>query len=147
MSQRGRGRGGRRGGKGSQGQASQQGGGQGSAQGGGQQGGGQGQARQGGQGQRAASRAKGRNRRGARQRKEPVSFWGDPARLPTAEKDVRISEDAAAVVRSLGPPPLPGREQISEHYFEAVYDRAVMVAGALAAAGGLIEPEDLVEEY
>ena len=48
--------------------------------------------------------------------------------------------------QSLGPPPLPGHESIAEHYFGVVYDRAVATAGALAAAGGLIDPDALVEE-
>jgi hypothetical protein len=43
------------------------------------------------------------------------------------------------VVRSLGPPPLPGHETAAEHYFGAVYERAVALAGALAAAGGLLD--------
>jgi predicted TIM-barrel enzyme len=50
------------------------------------------------------------------------------------------------VPRSLGQPPLPGHQAIAEHYLEAVYDRAVTTAGALAAAGGLIDPDALAEE-
>ncbi len=73
-------------------------------------------------------------------------FWGDPSSLPEPRRDVRISEQPAAVVRSLGSPPLSGHETIASHYFTAVYDRAVMLAGALAAAGELITPEDLLEE-
>lgn len=70
-------------------------------------------------------------------------FWGDPEKLPEPRPDVRITEDPAAVPRSLGTPPLPGQEKVAEHYFAAVYDRAVGVAGALAAAGGLIDPDAL----
>jgi len=43
------------------------------------------------------------------------------------------------VVSSLGRVPLTGSETIAEHYFQAVLDRSVMLAGALAAAGGLDE--------
>jgi hypothetical protein len=75
-----------------------------------------------------------------------VSFWGDPSTLPEPHGDVRMTTDPAAVPRSLGPPPLPGHEMAAEHYFAAVYDRAVTTAGALAAAGGLIDPETLVSE-
>jgi hypothetical protein len=75
-----------------------------------------------------------------------VSFWGDPAKLPSSQGDVRMTADPAAVPRSLGPPPLPGHENAAEHYFAAVYDRAVTTAGALAAAGGLIDPETLADE-
>jgi hypothetical protein len=32
------------------------------------------------------------------------------------------------------------------HYFTAIYDRAVSLSGALAAAAGLIEPQELAEE-
>ncbi len=38
---------------------------------------------------------------------------------------------ATATVRSLGPPPLAGRETIAEHYFEAAYQRATIMAEAL----------------
>lgn len=83
-------------------------------------------------------------RRNDRQRKDQrVGFWGDPKRLPEASANVEITDDASAVARSLGPPPLPGHEAVAEHYFAVVYDRAVMTAGALAAAGGLISPDQL----
>jgi hypothetical protein len=94
----------------------------------------------GGQGQQQRRRGQ------QRTRDRGVAFWGDPEALPAPRQDVRITEDPSAVVRSLGPPPLPGHEVIAEHYFRAVYDRAVMLSGALAAAGGLIEPEELQEE-
>lgn len=89
-------------------------------------------------------------RRGRSGRKPPpvesaVGFWGDPGELPPARTDVRITDDPSATVRSLGAPPLPGHEAIAEHYFAAVYDRAVTLSGALAAVGGLIEPEELTE--
>lgn len=74
-----------------------------------------------------------------------VGFWGDPAALPPARQDLRITGDPSAIVRSLGQPPLPGHEVIAEHYFAAVYDRAVTLSGALAAVGGLIEPAELTE--
>jgi hypothetical protein len=79
-------------------------------------------------------------------RNHDVGFWGDPEQLPEPTQDVRITDDAAAVARSLGAPPLPGHERIASHYFTVVYERAVTTAGALAAAGGLIDPEALTEE-
>lgn len=91
-------------------------------------------------GQQQASRKRGGKR------KQQVGFWGDPEKLPPAVSDVRITPEPAVVPHSLGPPPLPGHETIAEHYFTAIYDRAVMLSGALAAAAGLIEPEELVEE-
>lgn len=90
-----------------------------------------------------------RNRQKGRRGNQPqtaAGFWGDPAKLPEARQDVRITDDPAAVVRSLGPPPLTGHEVIAEAYFTAVYDRAVTLAGAVATAGGLITPDELAEE-
>ncbi len=49
------------------------------------------------------------------------------------------------MIRSLGPPPLPGRETIAENYFALAYDKAARRAVALAAASGLMDlsdPED-----
>ncbi|WP_370324011.1 hypothetical protein [Euzebya sp.] len=87
----------------------------------------------------------GSNRRKGK-KKPQVGFWGDPAKLPEQRRDVRISTEPAVVPHSLGPPPLPGHETIAEHYFTAVYDKSVTLSGALAAAAGLIEPDELVDE-
>jgi hypothetical protein len=88
--------------------------------------------------------AKNRRRRGrAKKAPDGVEFWGDVQQLPPPEQRIRITDDPSAVVRSLGPPPLAGQARVAEHYFEAVYDRAVNLATALAAAGDLIELEDL----
>lgn len=84
-----------------------------------------------------------RNRGRNRNQPDPVEFWGDPAQLPETETGVHITDEPAAVPRSLGTPPLPGHEQIAANYFAVVYDRAVATAGALAAAGGLIDPTGL----
>lgn len=93
---------------------------------------------------RSSPKARG-GRSDGKQITSTVGFWGDASSLPPARQHVRITEDPAAVARSLGPPPLPGYETIAEHYFAAVYDRAVTLAGALAAVGGLIKPEELQE--
>lgn len=79
-------------------------------------------------------------------RNDAAGFWGEPELLPAMERDVRLTDDAAAIPRSLGPPPLPGHEQVAEHYFTVVYERAVGTAGALAAAGGLIDLSAMVDE-
>ena len=89
------------------------------------------------------NRNRNRRRQEQRRREQRTSFWGDPRKLPTPRADVEITDDASAVARSLGPPPLPGHEAVAEHYFKVVYDRAVMTAGALAAAAGLISADDL----
>ncbi len=104
-------------------------------------------AKQGGQ-SKGGSKSKSQQQRKRRRNKKQDHriFWGDPDLLPAEKSDVRITTDPAAVPRSLGPPPLAGHDAIAEHYFAAVYDRAVTTAGALAAAGGIIEPEELIEE-
>lgn len=103
-----------------------------------------------GSGQNGGGDAAGRKRRNRKRRnrstaKATAEFWGDPEDLPEPRDDIRITTDPSAVVRSLGRPPLPGQEQASEAYFAAVYARAVGLASALAAAGELIEPEELLE--
>ena len=57
---------------------------------------------------------------------------------------VRPTAIPDAVVRSLGPPALPGLEVPATHTFAAVYERAVGLATALASAAGLLTevPED-----
>jgi hypothetical protein len=52
---------------------------------------------------------------------------------------IRASEDASAMIRSLGPPPLPGRETIAERYLALAFDKASRRAVALAAASGLMD--------
>ncbi|MFP4149244.1 MAG: hypothetical protein ACLFV0_07125 [Nitriliruptoraceae bacterium] len=79
-------------------------------------------------------------------RTDQAGFWGDGALLPELQRDVRITDAPAAVPRSLGPPPLPGHEVVAEHYFRVVYERAVGIGGALAAAGGLIDLDRVVDD-
>lgn len=62
--------------------------------------------------------------------------------LPAETLRVSVTPDPTSTVRSLGKPPLVGREMIAEHYFDAVYQRAVAMAGALAAAGDLLDDSD-----
>lgn len=73
---------------------------------------------------------------------EHRQFWHGTGPLPDSPSSISMTDDPAAVVRSLGPPPLSGREQVAEHYFEAVYQRAVTIAAALAAAGHLLEESE-----
>jgi hypothetical protein len=111
--------------------------------------GGRSSGRGGGQGQSRRGNPQRRRNRGnkATPQQDPVLFWGDPSALPASQPDVRITDDPSAVPRSLGAPPLPGHEAIAEHYFRVVFERAVTTAGALAAAGGLIDPEALLDEH
>lgn len=87
-----------------------------------------------------------RNRKRRNKTKAIAEYWGDTDALPEPTNDIRITDEPAAVVRSLGRPPLPGQEQASEAYFTAVYGRAVGLASALAAAAELIEPEELLDD-
>ena len=70
-------------------------------------------------------------------------FWGLETELPELDRSVVINDDPSAIVRSLGRPPVSGHETIAEHYFEAVYERSVMLATALAAAGEMIEADEI----
>jgi hypothetical protein len=95
---------------------------------------------------KARQRPRGPEREQAPGRNDAAGFWGEPDLLPAMARDVRITDDPAAVPRSLGLPPLPGHEAVAEHYFTVVYERAVATAGALAAAGGLIDLDAVVDD-
>ncbi|HVM55399.1 MAG TPA: hypothetical protein VM262_19600 [Acidimicrobiales bacterium] len=76
-------------------------------------------------------------RRGAAKAPKPVELWrpvpqlADPAPIVPAP-------DPAAVLRSLGDPPLPGQGAVAGHYLAAVVERAAGMATALAAAAGVL---------
>ena len=93
-------------------------------------------------GRRPRGRRRNRNRPSGKQQR---AFWGDEEKLPNFGGTVRITNDATAVVSSLGRVPLTGSETIAEHYFEAVLERSVGLGSALAAAGGLVEADDLID--
>jgi hypothetical protein len=86
-----------------------------------------------------------RRRKGSRKKRvDPTVFWGDPDKLAEVRTDpALISANPSAVVQSLGRAPLAGQQNAADLYFAAVYDRSVNLAAALAAAGGLLEPDDL----
>jgi hypothetical protein len=101
----------------------------------------------GGGSQGAAKKSGRRTRRsGSKRRRKPkvspAEFWGDPSLEVPAPRPIEVSDDPASVVRSLGPPPLAGQERAAEAAFELLYDRAVSLAGALAAAGGLLADDE-----
>lgn len=72
-------------------------------------------------------------------------FWGDAPLEASTDDPLRVTPDPTALVRSLGIPPLPGQEHTSGLYFQTVYERAVRMAAALAAAGDLIEVDEAAE--
>lgn len=84
------------------------------------------------QGKKRKSRGRGRSKR-----VDPLKFWGDRDLLVIPERIDLETQDASVVATSLGRAPIPGQENASRHYFSLVYDRAALLAGALAAAGDL----------
>lgn len=86
------------------------------------------------------------------------TFWGSPAGDPSREgkeKDkerdgaerapVRATPDPGAVARSLGEPPLLP-PAAAEYQLQVVYEEAVKAAVGLAAANGLLAPDEGEEE-
>ena len=82
-----------------------------------------------------AARPKGR-------KTSPRDFWGRENIDEEPPELIGPSDDPTAMIRSLGPPPLPSRETVAEHYFAAVYDKAASLAVALAAASGLLDSSE-----
>jgi hypothetical protein len=85
--------------------------------------------------------------RGGRARKPSMrDFWGVERDDEEPPALIRPSDDPTAMIRSLGPPPLPSRETVAEHYFVAVYEKATALATALAAASDLLDAEEEADE-
>lgn len=88
------------------------------------------------------SQKRSNKRRRKNNAKAAQDFWGDPSKLPNEESKVGVTTDPISIPESLGKPPLTGQETNAQHYFEAVYTRAVIMAGALAADSDLVEDVD-----
>ena len=69
------------------------------------------------------------------------NYWGRPTEAEAPEP-IEPSADPAALVRSLGPPPLAGHDQAAKIFFEAVYEKSVGIAVALSAANDLLADPD-----
>jgi hypothetical protein len=80
-------------------------------------------------------------RRNARGRNSRVDLWRAVPPAPEP-KLIQPAVDPTALVRSLGPPQLPGQTAYAEHYLAAVVERAAAMAGAVAAAAGVIAEQD-----
>ena len=81
-------------------------------------------------------RARNKQRRRPQTKRPPaVDIWRAPAPLPELER-IAPSDDAGALLRSLGDPPM-NNGHVSGHYFNAVVERAAAVAGALALSADL----------
>ena len=78
------------------------------------------------------SRGRKKNSRGKAKKQDPVLFWGDPTKLPAGDPTITSSPDTLAIVRSLGPAPIPGTP--AEPYFALVYERAAGLATVLGHA-------------
>jgi hypothetical protein len=75
-----------------------------------------------------------------------ANFWGTPRQGDESPKKVRPASDPAALLKSLGDPPLvaPRSSVTSADHLAAIYEEAVRAATALAAATGLLELDDEV---
>lgn len=89
-------------------------------------------------------RRKGRRRRKSKKSEgaKVADFWGSETTTIDLEHNVVLARDATSVVQSLGSPPLLTHQSAGEVYFQALYNRAAALSGALAAAGDLIEPTE-----
>ena len=85
-----------------------------------------------------------RRRRPANNPRSAQRFWGKASAIGTTPLVVP-AEDPAAVVASLGPPPLGIHSNSATHYLEAMYQKAAGVAVALAASADLLEMSDEAE--
>ena len=72
------------------------------------------------------------------------AFWGRSEDDEEVEAQVRLrpSPDPGAVARSLGAPPLAVPPATARRHLDAVYEEAVRVATALAAANGLLDLDE-----
>jgi hypothetical protein len=95
-----------------------------------------------------AQRQAQRRRRGRRrsQGSRPADLWRQPPPLDDPQPIIP-AKDPAAVVRSLGTPPLQGHGALVDFYLANVVERAAGVAAALAATADLLgSPEDEEEQ-
>jgi hypothetical protein len=67
-----------------------------------------------------------------------ADLWGRREPRPRPPEPIRPSPDPAALLRSLGSPPLAAT---ASHQLAVVYEEAVRTATALAAANDLLAPD------
>jgi hypothetical protein len=90
-------------------------------------------------------RKQSRNRNRADQKGRPVDLWRPVPPLPVPEPITPASEPAA-LVRSLGHPPLAEQSVVAGHYLAAVVERGAILGTALASAAGLLAPDEPDDE-
>ena len=71
----------------------------------------------------------------------PVDLWRPVPLLPDLESIVPV-DDATALLRSLGPPPLDRHSLAGEHYLATVVERAAALATGLAGAAQVLAETD-----
>lgn len=88
----------------------------------------------------SGSRRRSKSRRGGRQARTapPAEFWR-AAPEPPEPPDITPAEDPTALLRSLGPPPLPGQRDESMVPIGQVILEAKKMATALAASADLLD--------
>jgi hypothetical protein len=74
----------------------------------------------------------------------PVDLWRPVPPLPDLEPIVP-ADDATALLRSLGPPPLDRHSLAGEHYLATVVERAAALATGLAGAAQVLAVADDAE--
>jgi hypothetical protein len=70
-------------------------------------------------------------------------FWGSASEEHEAPKPIHPTPDPAALLQSLGEPPLLP-QATAHNTLAVVYSEAVRAATALAAANGLLDPDSPV---
>jgi hypothetical protein len=90
-------------------------------------------------------RKQSRNRARGDNKPRPVDLWRPVPQLPVPDPIVPSTEPAA-LVRSLGHPPLAEQSVVAGHYLAAVVERAAILGTALASAGGLLAAAEADDE-
>ena len=93
-----------------------------------------------GQRRRSKQRRGGSNANKPSRTAPPAEFWR-AAPEPAEPPDIVPARNPAALLRSMGPPPLPGQGSVALPYLEAVAQRAAILAQAVAASADLLEEE------
>ena len=83
-------------------------------------------------------------RRNRRSKGKQFDLWRSAQPLPEATP-IEPAEEATAMIRSLGPPPLP-QAGAGEHYLALVVERASQLALALGYSAGLVVERDAADD-
>ena len=89
---------------------------------------------------RAPRRGGNQGRRPPTRRPAPLDVWRNPGELPETEP-IAISTEPAALLRSLGDPPMHDGADAAK-YFAKVVQRAATIATALALSADLLASVD-----